>query len=228
MSTDTLDQHEQIPPAFHQPGGNLLRPAQMAEHQYELDMAKSQLEHPRVQDKGAVRKRIRDLTTSYEQQAPRPITDGKVKDQLRTESEQLLREILPGMLSQEEMRKNPAGSVDRHIRWERANKARIMKWKKIQCLLNADNSNPTTWNRDAANLEQFRPVGAQDRMRLDAQISGHMTYGSIPEENWARTFGSVHPASSALNQAVKVHDESAKEQVSSIAEATNQTHKGNK
>lgn len=207
---DTLAHTDQLPPAFHEPAGNLLRPAQMAEHVAELESAKAQLENPRVQGKGDVRRRIRDLTQAYDAQAPRQLTDGKMKDALKQESEQLLRDILPGMLSQEEMRKNPAGSVDKHIKWERANKARIMRWKKIQCVLNAENGgNPLTWDRDAANLERFRPEGAQDRLRLDAQISGHMSYRNISDENWQQTFGSTHPANSALNQARKVSDDVA-------------------
>ena len=192
---------DQLPKAFDDPAGNLLRPAQMAEHYNDLQIAKSDLENPKVQDKGAVRQRVGNLQKQYESQAPRPITDGALKDKIRKESDQLLAEILPGMLSQEEMRKNPAGSVDKHMRWERANKPKIMKWKKHQIVLNADESDPITWDRDAANLERFRPEGPQDRLRTDAQIGGHMSYGTVPEERWKQAFGNVQPETSALAQA---------------------------
>jgi hypothetical protein len=172
----------------------------MAEHYNDLQVAKSDLENPKIQDKGAVRQRVGNLQRQYESQAPRPITDGATKDSLAKEAETLLGEILPGMLSKEEMRKNPAGSVDKHLRWERANKQKIMRWKKIRCVLNADSSDPHTWDRDAANLEQYRPDGPQDRLRTDAQISGHMTYGNITDEKWAQTFGKTHPETSALAQ----------------------------
>jgi len=201
MEILTPTHSDQVPAALNDPGANLLRPAQMVEHYNDLKVAQNDLENPKVQDKGAVRQRVNNLKRQYESQAPRPVTDGAVKDALAKEANTLLAKILPGMLSQEEMRKNPAGSVDKHLRWERENKARIVRWKKIQCVLNADGSDPHTWDRDAANLERFRPQGPQDKFRADAQISGHMTYGDVSDEQWARTFGKTEPDNSALNQA---------------------------
>lgn len=209
-----------LPDAFVKPAGNLLRPAQMAEQQHEIKVAEAQLSNPNIQDKGAVRSRIKTLKQQFEQQAPREIADGRVKDALAKEGETLLEQITTGMLSQEEMRKNPAGSVDKHLRWERANKAKILRWKKIQCMLNADSSNPGTWDRDAANLERYRPAGAQDRFRTDAQISGKMSYGRVPEENWSGVFGSVNPPNSALEQAKRVSQEATPEVVPSDAVVT--------
>lgn len=210
--SEPLTQTDQIPPAFLKPGGNILRPAQLVELEQDIKSSQAQLEDPRVQDKGGVRKRLADLKRQQVEQAPRELTDGAVKDRLNTRSQELLDQILPGMLSEEEMRKNPAGSVDKHMKWERANKAKILEWKKIQCLLNAENGgNPSTWDRDAANLERFRPSGPSDRLRTDAQIGGHMSYGSVPEENWKDAFGSTHPDTSALNQTKKAHATKGKE-----------------
>lgn len=209
-----------LPEAFVKPAGNLLRPAQMAEQQQEIRVAEAQLSNPNIQDKGAVRSRIKTLKQQFEQQAPREISDGRVKDALAKEGQALLDQITTGMLSQEEMRKNPAGSVDKHLRWERANKAKILRWKKIQCMLNADSSNPGTWDRDAANLERYRPVGVQDRFRTDAQISGKMSYGSVPEEKWEGVFGSVNPPNSALEQAKRVSQEATPEVIPSEVVAT--------
>lgn len=201
MQILTPTHSDHVPSALNNPAANLLRPAQMVEHFNEIKHAESDLENPKVQDKGAVRQRMTSLKKQYESQAPRPITDGGTKDALAKEADTLLHQILPGMLSQEEMRKNPAGSVDKHLRWERANKAKIVRWKKIQCVLNADGSDPHTWDRDAANLERFRPQGVQDKFRADAQITGQMTYRDIPDEKWAQTFGTTHPDNSALKQA---------------------------
>ncbi len=207
MDILTSTHSEQVPAALNNPSANILRPAQMAEHYNDLQVAKNDLENPKVQDKGAVRQRVNNLQRQYESQAPRAITDGATKDALAKEAATLLDQILPGMLSKEEMRKNPAGSVDLHLRWERANKAKIKRWKKLQCVLNADNSDPHTWDRDAANLERYRPDGPQDKFRADAQITGKMTYGNVPEEKWAQTFGKVNPETSALEQAKRVADE---------------------
>jgi len=211
MNVLVPSQTDQVPPALNDPKLNLLRPTQVAEHQQDIRSAEAQLNDPRVQDKGAVRKRLADLKRQTDLQAPRPITDGALKDKIQKESDQLLSEITVGMLSQEEMRKNPAGAVDRHMKWERANKKKILRWKKLALALNADQSDPYTWDRDAANLERFRPVGAQDRMRLDAQIPGSMAYTGVPEENWKEAFGSTHPENSALNQAKKAQTQKGKE-----------------
>ena len=214
---------DQLPEAFLNPSGNLLRPHQMVETKHEIDETRRSLDNPKIEDKGAVRKRLRDMSRQYDVQAPRPLTDGHLKDSLNKEAKQLLTDILPGMLSQEEMRKNPAGSVDKHIRWERANKARIVRWKKIQCLLNADTSAPQTWDRDAANLERFRPEGAHDRLRLNAQIGGHMSYGNVPEENWARVFGPSNLADAQQEQGPLSINKPSPEVVSSDEKATEST-----
>lgn len=198
---------EQLPSGFQDTTQNLLRPDQMSEYQRDIDSAKRQLDNPNVQDKGAVRKRLTEISRQYDAQAPRPITDGKLKDRLAAEAKQLLDEITPGMLSQEEMRKNPPRAVDRHMKWEAANKKKILRWKKIQLMLNADQSRPHTWDRDAANLEAYRPEGASNRVRLDAQIPGAMSYGNVPDENWKAAFGSTAPDNSALNQAIRVAEE---------------------
>lgn len=209
-----------LPDALENPSGNLLRPAQMVEQAHEIKVAKAQLANPNIQDKGAVRSRIRTLEQQYEQQAPRPVSDGRVKDAMAKEAQSLLEQITPGMLSQEEMRKNPPGSVDKHLRWERANKSKIVRWKKLQCMLNADQSDAGSWDRDAANLERYRPQGAQDRFRADAQISGKMTYGGVPEEKWEGVFGSVNPPTSALAQAKRVAEETTPEVIPSDAVVT--------
>lgn len=216
MQILTPTHSDHVPAALNNPGGNLLRPTQLADHLQDIAIAKSQLDNPNVQDKGNVRQRLRSLTKQYEEQAPRPITDGATKDALAKESKQLLDQILPGMLSREEMRKNPAGSVDLHMRWERTNKKKIVRLKKILTVLNADSSDPHTWDRDAANLERFRPQGPQDRLRTDAQIGGHMTFGNVPDEKWEAAFGKTHPENSALNQAKRVEHAQQVETLDSI------------
>lgn len=195
-----------LPEAFEKPSGSLLRPTQMVEHEHEIKVAKDQLQDPRTQDKGGARKRVHDLTRQYEAQAPRPV-DGETKDAMHKEAQTLLNEIVPAMLTQEEMRKNPPGAVDRYRRGEgsKAMKQKIQRWKKLQLMLNADQSHPSSWDRDAANIERYRPSGATDRFRSDAQITGKMSYGNVPDENWKEVFGSVHPPTSALAQVVEAH-----------------------
>ena len=178
----------------------LLRPAQMSEHVEEIRVTEEKLRNPSIQDKGAVQRQLRNLKLQYERQAPEPLA-GAEKDQLATREKVLREEITQGMLSQEEMRKNPPGAVDQHMRWERANKPKIMEWKNLRLQLAADQSSPETWDRDTANLERYRPTGASGRVRLDAQITGKMAPGAgVPDENWKQAFGTTESENSALNQ----------------------------
>jgi hypothetical protein len=74
------------------------------------------------------------------------------------------------MLSHEEMRKCPPGAVDRHRRWEKKNKKRILEWQNIQRRLNAQNE-----DRESASIENFRPTVST--MNLDnALIPGKQFY----------------------------------------------------
>jgi hypothetical protein len=101
------------------------------------------------------------------------------------------------MPTAEVMRKNNAGAVDWHTKWEKHNKSLVRMWKNIRIQLNPDNS-----DRDLTNLERYRPAGQMDRMRSDAQIPGVISFGSVPDENWP--FDA--PQNTALAQAQKNFD----------------------
>lgn len=154
-------------------------------------------------DRAEVSKRIRRLQSSLSTQSP-PELSGSQRDELYKQGKELESKFTAGMLSAEEMRKNPAGAVGHHMRWEKANKADILRWKNIQQMLD-----PTSDDPDLSNIERVRPTGAMDRMRTDAQIPGHMTYGNIPQENWDMAFNGNGPQNTALQQAQR-HAESVK------------------
>lgn len=189
---------------------NLLRPPQYEELKKEQEDLTYKTEGPwkhLIQKPGRLLQRKREIQQQLSRSLPEPITDPIEKDTLAKIEVELREKITHGMLSQEEMRKNPAGSVDRHRRWERANKADIMKWKNIRLQLHADQSDPSTWDRDTANLEQFRPEGARERVRLDAQIPGKMAFSGVPQEKWDQAFEGKQPENTALAQAKRTKKE---------------------
>lgn len=189
------------------PKKQLLRMHQREESRGELDGMKEMLPQLKsTQDRSAVAQRIKRLEKSLIEQSPEPTLPGAAKDALAKQAKAIEEKVLPGMLSQEEMRKNPAGSVGHHMRWERAHKQDILAWKNIQLMLEPDSDDP-----DLANFERLRPVGAMDRMRVDAQIPGKMSYTNIPQDNWDAAFESKGPKNSALQQA-KRHAEQSTEQ----------------
>ena len=192
---------------------NLLRPPQYEELKKEKEEIDYKLNGPwkhLIQKPGRLMQRKKEVDKQLAQSMPEPITNPVEKDHLAKVERDLREKITTGMLSQEEMRKNPAGAVDRHRRWERANKADILTWKNVRLQLHADTSDPSTWDRDTANLEQFRPEGARERVRLDAQIPGKMAFAGVPQEKWDTAFQGKGPANTALQQAKRMQTETKK------------------
>lgn len=143
---------------------NLLRPQQIADFEIEEKSLLNSLKN-RDSDKAAINGQLRRLKTMLDTQTPKAVT-GKDEDALIKENKALLDKILPGMCSQEEMRKCPPGAVDKHVQWERQNKERIMRWKNNMLRLHAGDD-----SSEIANLEKHRPVTSSLSMD-NALISG--------------------------------------------------------
>lgn len=165
---------------------NLLRPEQRSEMLAERDVLRTKLSNPHIEDKGAVAKQLRNLETQLETQTPKPYKPTEIDAAVRRERE-LREQLLAGMPSQEEMRKNPPGAVGKHMEWERRNKQRLLEWKEIRLRLNHDNADP-----DVANFERFRPTTSTLNMD-NAQIPGTQYFmpPTSPQyqENFERIFG---------------------------------------
>jgi hypothetical protein len=130
----------------------LLRPAQLEEARGELKALEAKITDPGVQDKGEAIKQLRRVQKTVADQTPRPPVDAEEEGRMVRRSEQLLGEIVEGMPSQEEMRKAPPGAIDKHMNWERRNKAKILEWKNLQLRLTHGTES------EAANLERHRPT----------------------------------------------------------------------
>ena len=146
-----------------------------------------------------VKSRARRLTKQLADQSP-PEMAGRVKDAISKEIQAIEERVTAGMPTQEEMRKNPAGMVGRHMRWEKTHKRDILRWKNLQIMREPENDDP-----DLANFERLRPSGVMDRLRTDAQISGAMNFRSVPQENWDQVF--TPPQNTALEQVKRVPED---------------------
>ena len=155
------------------PTKSLLRPDQVASTQEEIKNLEAKLVNKHIEDKGEVQRQLRRAKKDFENQVPLPPETGEEEGRMVRRSKELLTEIIPGMCSQEEMRKAPPGAVDKHMAWEKRNKARILEWKHIMCRLTAGSG-----NRDAANLEKHRPRDSTLSMD-NAQIPGKQFF--MPE-----------------------------------------------
>lgn len=176
---------------------NLLRYHQREQLQGEIRQAEDMLKQAKPEDRGTINANINRTKRQLESQSPVSLT-GKEKDTLSALEKKLRSRITNNMPTQEVMRKNPAGAVDWHQKWEKINKPLIRMWKNATIQLNPDSS-----DRDLSNIERYRPTGQTDRMRTDAQIPGLMSYGNVPDENWP-----FDPSEgTALAQAQKHYDE---------------------
>lgn len=190
---------------------NLLRYNQREQLKGDIAQAEDMLKQAKPEDRGAINANINRTRRQLDSQSPVPLT-AKEKDTLNALEKKLLKRITTNMPPEEVMRKNPAGAIDWHMKWEKINKPLIGMWKNCKIQLNPDSS-----DKDLSNLERYRPSGAVDRLRTDAQISGVMSYGAVDQENWDAIF--TTPENTALAQ-VKRHynDEEANSEVEQAIE----------
>lgn len=186
---------------------NLLRKHQRDELGDELENYDKMLPFAKGDDRGLLLRRKAETTKMLETQSPEPLTP-KEKDKLYGLEKQLREKITENMPTDEVMRKNPAGAVDWNTKWLTKNKKLIRIWKNIRVQLNPDSG-----DRDLANIERYRPQGAQNRLRTDAQIPGAMSYSDVPDELWPFEA----PDNTALAQANRRFDE---EQAASFVESS--------
>lgn len=162
----------------------LLRPAQAQEWREQATTLREMLSAPphianRIEDRGQLTKNLRALERDLQAQEPRPYGSEEL-DAAVQRSDQLKEEILQGMPTQEEMRRNPAGAVDKHRRWEHRNKKKLNEWKNIQLRRHQTGDVDLPDATDVANFEQFRPSGGSQQLNMhNEQIAGRVQLGPV-------------------------------------------------
>lgn len=131
----------------------LLRPDQLQIAKEEISSLEAKLSNPLIQDKGEVYKQLQRAKKATDEQTPLAPKDVEEEGRMVKRADELLAKILEGMPSKEEMRKSPPGAIDKHMKWERANKKRIEEWKNLRLRLTAGSG-----DREVANLERYRPT----------------------------------------------------------------------
>ena len=113
-------------------------------------------------------------------QTPPDLSDSQ-RDKISRLNRLALEDAKEGMVTQEDMRYKPAGTVDDNIRWNKAKKPSVLLWKNIQLLLNPDSD-----ARELCNIERFRPTrGTRDGMLArGAAIEPIFTQSNAAKENW--------------------------------------------
>jgi len=130
--------------------------------------------------------RRENLEASLEATRP-PKLDGKTTNALVNRLDEVEAQIKTGMLSEEEMWRNPAGSVDRHRKWEAKNKDAILERRNILIALEPDSDDV-----ERTSVETLRPQlatrGAPATFMVDAQLPGHFAQTPQSKANFDKVF----------------------------------------
>jgi len=164
--------------AFKETTRQLLRADQTQELKEKRQGLENTLSAPphvlnQVQDVGALRTRLQRTVRMLEEQGPKPYSPDQVDSAVAREK--FLREsAAQGMPTQEEMRRNPSGAVDKHRNWESRNKEKILEWKNIRRRLHEGGQIDDLSNaQDVANFERYRPSGGAQQLNMaNEQIAG--------------------------------------------------------
>jgi hypothetical protein len=149
------------------------------------------------------------LEEDLEDHSPPTDLSGETKDALYKELQREEEIYRQGMVSHEEMRRNPVGAVDRHLKHSKANRDRALKIKNLRMLLNPDSD-----EQDLCNLENLRPSivrpDGTSTFMPGAQISGHFAMTPQAKANWPENMTEV-PEGSCLAQAERQELEELRE-----------------
>lgn len=130
----------------------------------------SELIAAQLQDKQKIVNEVRAIDATLLRDAPQPIEAERLDEAIALEVS--YRESwLDGMPSQEEMRRNMAGSVDKHRLWDKRKKPDVLKWKHLRRRLHASGVSDFGLDdeADVSNVEKFRPRATMGDLS-DAQI----------------------------------------------------------
>ena len=152
-----------------------LRPHQIRDLAEERNSMDNTLKAPpyirnQVQDLPAMVKRIKAIDRQLHQDTATPYPEAEIDNAVRRESS-LREKYTAGMPTQAEMRRTPAGAIDKHRRWEAEQKRNVLEWKNVILRLHAGgmiDRHPDA--REVANIEQFRPKSAAHELNMDNML----------------------------------------------------------
>lgn len=144
------------------------------------------LESPHIEDKSAVRAAMKRLD-GMEREHGVPDFTPVERDKAAKRVKDLETEIRDGMLSHEEMRRNPPGAVDQNVWWERKNKKKISLWRDLNMALHK--GIPADQAQSLTSVERLRPRVSHLNME-NAQIPNVRAF-SFPSEKFQQNYDDI-------------------------------------
>ena len=152
----------------------LLRKEQVEANKTEVARLEHTLKQPHAQDHGNIHRQLRNLKKTLDELTPTQYNSDQIDSAVRRKA-QLEEELVVGIPSMTELRRNPSGTRSKLIEWERKNKDKWLELKYINMRLEPENP-------EAGNVEYLRPLGSPNEISLtNAQIPGKIM--SIPAGN---------------------------------------------
>jgi len=148
----------------------LFRPQQVRAFRQDLNRLQALMDAPSYVggDRAQAHKDYMRMDAQVEAQTPHAYGADEVDIALKREL--VLREqFTAGMPTAAEMRRTPAGAIDKHTSWEQRNKPAILEWKNIRRRLHASGALDgfPEYSTDVANVEVYRPTGGSGELNMD-------------------------------------------------------------
>lgn len=165
-----------------------MRPSERTELQADIEAIESQLSdrHPgaRLEDRPEAVRRLKRMKAELERRQP-PRLSGPEKDEAAREAVALTEYLSSKMLSYDEMRKNPPGSVGKNTAYHKQTKNAQLRLKALRQELEPDSDDP-----DVANLETIRPISNRNISFDGSQIGGERIF-SVPSESYKQGYDNI-------------------------------------
>lgn len=174
------------------PPRRIFRPWESDEIKNNKRTLRKALESPHVEDKSAVRAAISRLDDMEHEHGVPDFTPDQ-RDKAAKKVKELEGKIREGMLSHEEMRRNPPGAVDQNVWWERRNKEHVRTWRNLNAVLHP--GIPGDQAQSLFSVERLRPRTSQ--LNMDgAQIPQARAF-SFPSEQYKENYDQIFKAKPA-------------------------------
>ena len=169
------------------PPGTLLRPHEVEDQREELGRLNAMVEAPLWQhggmlNRGEVLGQKARLEAKLASEEPKPF-EPRERDLAISALGKLEEAFTAGMPTHAEMRRNPAGAVDKHMSWEDRAKPAVLAWKKLRLralttgMISDRESGDFRFARDVANIERLRRAGGSGELNMhNEQIPGARIY----------------------------------------------------
>jgi hypothetical protein len=192
--------------AFREQTAPLLSTVQVSEFEDEKRTMEGVLEAPayirsRIQDIDGMHRRLRNVKEQLDRETPRAYANGELDAAVKREAE-LRAQFTAGMPTQAEMRRNPAGAVQKHRQWESRNKRAVLEWKNVRKRLLASGAIDAPLDSpDIGNVELYRPAGGSQELNMHGEqipgkqfyMPGQVTPGTVMSDAEVKLLQSIDP-----------------------------------